>query len=136
MVVVPDRVTPIGRQSSVCRAIAFVLEIGQPGTVTAYCTLIVVFPVPLKVIIVPFKEPGPERSVKTPPVGLGIKSTDEPLQYNPPAPNVGAPVILTSKFVAPQINTTAVAKVYADSFVVKLVPSPILPPILCPTYPK
>ena len=111
MVVVPVRVTPIGGQSSVCKAIAVVLVIGQPGTVTAYCTLIVVFPVPLKFIIVPFSVAGPDNKVKTPPVGLGIKSTEEPLQYNPPAPNVGAPVIDTSKFVAPHINTTAVAKV-------------------------
>ena len=111
MVVVPDRVTPIGGQSSVCKAIVVVLEIGQPGTVTAYCTLTVVFPVPLKFIIVPFNVAGPDNKVKTPPVGLGIKSTEEPLQYNPPAPKVGAPVIDTSRFVAPQIKTTAVEKV-------------------------
>ena len=87
-------------------------------------------PVPVKVIIVPDNEPGPESKVKTPPVGLGIKSTEEPLQYKPPAPKVGAPVIVTSKFVAPQINTTAVAKVYDASFVLAGVPSPILPLIL------
>ena len=110
MVVDPDNVTVIGLQFSVYSNNSFVLNIGQPGTATEYSTSTVVLPVPLNVTTVPFKEAGPDTKLSIPPGGSGIKSTEEPLQYKPFAPKVGDPEIETSKFVAPQIKTTAVAK--------------------------
>ena len=97
-------------QSSVRNCTCVLTDEGHPGTGTEYVTLTVVFPVPLNDRILPLNEAGPV-SEKVPPVGSAVISMEVPLQYNPPGLKTGVPEMATSTFVAPQINTTAVAKV-------------------------
>ena len=110
IVVVPDNVTVGNAQFSVRNCTCVLTDEGHPGTGTEYVTLTVVFPVPVNDRILPLNEAGPV-SEKVPPVGSAVISMEVPLQYNPPGLKTGVPEIATSTLVAPQINTTAVAKV-------------------------